>query len=90
MQRVSHDDNNNRAPQAAVPALARHPTALALIEALFPAGRILPGLDSQALAASVAQYADRIPGLGAGLNAALLALEARFSCSTGVPSARHR
>lgn len=65
-------------PQAAVPALARHPTALALIEALFPAGRILPGPDSQALAASVAQYADRIPGLGAGLNAALLALEARF------------
>ncbi|MEZ5512231.1 MAG: GMC family oxidoreductase N-terminal domain-containing protein, partial [Gammaproteobacteria bacterium] len=65
-------------PHADAPALARHPTALALIEALFPAGRILPGPDSQTLAAAVAQYADRIAGLGAGLNAALLALDARF------------
>ena len=65
-------------PRADAPALARHPTALALIEALFPAGRILPGPDRETLAATVAQYADRIPGLGGGLQAALLALEARF------------
>src|SRR5690606_16511497 len=58
-------------------------TALALIEALFPAGRILPGPDSHALAATVAGYADRTSGIGAALKAALLALDARYFLGHG-------
>lgn len=58
--------------------LAANLTALALIESLFPAGRILPGPDARALACTVAGYADTIPGLVPTLSAALLLLDARY------------
>ncbi len=71
-------------PPARVQAgLASNPTALALIEALFPAGRLLPGPDARALAATVAGYADHLPGLAPALRAALLVLDARFMLRHG-------
>lgn len=63
--------------------ITTHATALALIEALFPAGRILPGPDTRALAAVVADYADKMPALGPALKTALLALDARFFLGHG-------
>ena len=63
--------------------LAANATALALIEALFPAGRILPGPDSRSLATTVAGYAEKTPGIGTALKAALLALDARYFLGHG-------
>lgn len=63
--------------------LADNPTALALIEALFPTGRLLPGPDARALAITVAGYADHLPGLAPALRAALLLLDARFMLRHG-------
>ena len=53
----------------------------ALIEALLPAGRILPGPDSPALAQQVHTHLISIPGLWPTFNLALKALDARFRLS---------
>lgn len=70
-------------PQAAGAALAQNATALALVEALFPAGRILPGPDNRQLAAMVATQAGHLPGLSPALTAALALLDARFFLGHG-------
>jgi len=63
--------------------LARNPAALALIEALFPAGRILPGPDVAAVASSVADYCDHIPAMAQAINGLLLWLDTRFFLAHG-------
>ena len=68
---------------ATAPVLTRNATALALIEALFPAGRILPGPDSQRLATTVAAQVQRIPGLTLAVGGALALLEGRYLLQYG-------
>ncbi len=70
-------------PPAAA-ALAQDAAVLALVEALFPAGRILPGPDAPALAAEVARYCSAIPGMAVAVRSLLLWLDARFFLSHGV------
>ena len=53
----------------------------ALIEALLPAGRILPGPDPMASAQQVQSYLRSVPGVWAVFSAALKALDARFLLS---------
>ena len=53
----------------------------ALIEALLPAGRILPGPDPMVLAQQVQSYLRSVPGVWAVFSAALKALDARFLLS---------
>ncbi|HVL00507.1 MAG TPA: GMC family oxidoreductase [Dongiaceae bacterium] len=71
------------APAREARGLHHNPGALALIEALFPAGRILPGPDAQAVAASVAGYGQHIPGLVPAIDALLLWLDTRFLLAHG-------
>lgn len=59
------------------------PAALALIEALFPPGRILPGPDVQAVARQVDGYCQQWSGLALALNGLLRWLEARFLLAHG-------
>ena len=53
----------------------------ALIEALLPAGRILPGPDAMVLAQQVQSYLQSVPGLWIAFSAALKTLDARFRFS---------
>ena len=57
---------------------SQHATALALAEALFPAGSRSPATDSDALLRAVEEQADRQPWLRRALPAALAWLDTRY------------
>lgn len=67
---------------------ATTPELLALLDALFPAGRILAGPDSQMLAAQVMAQLGKVPGTVSALNLALAALDARYFLSHGARFSR--
>jgi hypothetical protein len=63
--------------------LHRVTTAKAFIEAMFPAGRILPAPDSARLLAEVDSWCRQQEGLGHGLDALLTLLDTRFFLKHG-------
>ncbi|AUM13356.1 GMC family oxidoreductase [Ketobacter alkanivorans] len=56
---------------------------LALIDALFPTGRIFPAPNTEALASRVMAQLESVPGATAAVTLALSALDARFFLATG-------